>query len=430
MMCDQMTYNEAINYIDSFKKFGSKLRLDPLQQLLELMGNPHDKLKFIHIAGTNGKGSTALICANILIESKLTTGLFTSPHIINFRERFQVNGIMITEEELAWIVSTTRPFIESIQAKGLIITHFELITAIAFAFFIYKKCDIVCLEVGLGGTSDATNIIKNPLVCVITSISIDHTQVLGDTIQQITKEKSGIIKENSTVVCYPLLSSSIREIILDKANTLKDCTVINPSTETLTIEKISLEKTVFNYDSTNYELNLLGAHQVYNCITAIEAVNCLNNLNKSKFKISQLNVIKGVNNTRIPARFEIFSRDPLIVIDGAHNLDGIDKLIDTLTLINKKKIIVLGMLKDKDYKSIINNIATVSYLIVSVTINDERALSAKEIFEFCKSNDINCIESESTIDAVKIAKKYCSYDSCIVVCGSLYLASQIRDDLI
>ncbi|MEG1027449.1 MAG: Mur ligase family protein, partial [Oscillospiraceae bacterium] len=200
-----MDYIQAENYIHSFTRFGSQLGLERMRRLLQLMGNPQKELKYIHIAGTNGKGSTAMMCTNILENSGYKVGTYISPFVVDFRERFQINSKMIEKEDFAVLATYIKPIVDKMRdEENMQVTEFEAVTAIAFKYFAENKCDIVCLEVGLGGRFDATNVIDCPLVAIIASISLDHTAILGDTIPKIAFEKAGIIKPNSTVITYPL----------------------------------------------------------------------------------------------------------------------------------------------------------------------------------------------------------------------------------
>ncbi|HRT82772.1 MAG TPA: Mur ligase family protein, partial [Oscillospiraceae bacterium] len=268
-----MTYNEALAYISSFEAFGIRPGLERIEALCKALNNPQDRLKFIHVAGTNGKGSTSTLIANSLAGSGHKVGLFTSPYVVDFRERFSINGEMISKTELAALVDDIKPKVDEL-APNLIPTEFELITALAFLYFYLNNCDYVVLEVGLGGRFDSTNIIKRPLVSVITSVSKDHMAVLGDTIEKIAFEKAGIIKPNVPVVLYPLQAAEAYEVITEVAKYQKSDLFI-PSLEELSIIDQSIFGSNFSYKNVIYSLALMGEHMIYNAITALTALELL-----------------------------------------------------------------------------------------------------------------------------------------------------------
>lgn len=421
-----MTYIEAVSFINSKLVFGSKPGLSRIGKLCELLGNPQKQLKFIHIAGTNGKGSTAAFIASILQRAGLKTGLYISPFVTEFRERMSVNGKYITEEELAEIIKYIKPFCEKVEKDSESPTEFELITACAFEFFKRKNCDIVVLETGLGGRFDATNIIDAPLLSVITSISFDHTQYLGNTLSEIAFEKCGIIKKGSAVVAYPLQQKEALDVI-KKRSKEEEAPLFIPDIESLEILNENLNGSEIQYKGLKLEIPLIGDFQIYNCLTAIETVLALKKL--YSFVISDADITDGIKNTRFPARFEIIKQNPLIIIDGAHNSDGIDKLIKSIELFIKDKeiISIMGMLKDKNYYEPISKIASLSESFIAVSPDNPRALPSKEAAgiakEFCK----NVIVCENFKDAAEKALKLSDKDSALLVCGSLYIAGPLRN---
>lgn len=435
-MQNTLTYTEALDYIHSLKKFGSKLELNSIKKLLELMGNPEKNLNFIHIAGTNGKGSTTVFCANILSEAGYVTGTFISPHVLDFRERFQVNGKMITEVELAWIVSTIKPIAEDLLKENIVITEFEFITAIGFAFFIYKKCDIVCLEVGLGGKFDSTNVIEDPLACIITSISLDHTDRLGSSISEITEQKAGIIKENSKIICYPLIEKEAFDVIQKKCTEYKSVILIKTSIKSLNIVSTDILGSEFEYNGIEYIISLPGIHQIYNSITAIETIKSIQNLklkqikklNKPKYiNVKPLDIVNGLQKTTFPARFELISSEPNIILDGAHNIDGAIALSNILKIINKKKTIIFGVLKTKNCKEIIETISKCADNFICVDIKSNPDYLEKEkISKYFKQLGIECRIAKDYEDSINIAKYLSTLNDYIIICGSIYLISDIR----
>ena len=417
-----MNCKEAINYIHSLERFGMKPGLERISSLCEKLGNPQNNLKFIHVAGTNGKGSTCTMIAEILQAAGYSVGLYTSPYVIEFRERIKYNGEMIEPEELAICVEKAKKVAEEFNIDA---TEFELITAVAFLYFNRKKCDFVVLEVGLGGRFDATNVISTPEASVIACISKDHTAVLGDTITEIAGEKCGIIKLHSKVVSYPLQREDAFKVIEETCKN-KDSKLILPNISDLTVLSRSIKGTDVKYRDLTYHLNLAGEHIVYNSVTAIEAVKSLD------ANVSNESIVKGLNNTIMPARMELISEKPLIILDGGHNEDcgkALKKFINDF-LSDKKIVMVSSMMADKDYKSYLSLVAPFASLFISTKANVPRALSSDELKiaaeEFCE----NCKSIENPCKAVEYAIKEANSNDAIVVCGSFYLAGEVRAKLI
>lgn len=396
--------------------------LERISALCERLGNPQNDLKFIHVAGTNGKGSTCTMIAEILQETGYSVGLYTSPYVIEFRERIKYNGEMIEPDELAICVEIAKNATEELHIDA---TEFELITAVAFLYFKRKKCDFVVLEVGLGGRFDATNVISAPEISVIACISKDHTAVLGDTITRIAKEKCGIIKPCSKVVSYPLQCEDALEVI-EKTCKNTNSKLILPNISDLTVVSRSIKGTDVKYRDLIYHLNLAGEHIVYNSIMAIEAVKSLN------VHISNESIVKGLNNTTMPARMELIYEAPIIILDGGHNEDCGNALKKfTNDFLNDKRIVMVSsMMADKDYKSYLSLVAPFASLFISTKANVPRALDSDELKitaeEFCK----NCKSIEDPCKAFEYAVKQAADNDVIVVCGSFYLAGEVRENLI
>ena len=303
-----MNYEEALSYIHSLLVFGSQPGLERISELLEKLGNPQNKLKFIHVAGTNGKGSTCTMLSSVYKQAGYKTGLYTSPYIVDFRERMQIGGEYIPQDTLARLT-------KRVKDTGVVVTEFEFITALAMLWFLEENCDIVILEVGLGGRFDATNIIKAPLCSVIMKIDYDHTAILGDTIEQITAEKCGIIKDNAPTVSYPLQEPAALNVIVEH-----NAHTVVPNLNNLEIVSSGIKGNSFIYNGAEYSTKLIGQHQVYNAITAIEAVNA------AGLKVSQADIVTGIKNAQIPARMELISENPLVFLDGAHNPNGAEAI--------------------------------------------------------------------------------------------------------
>ena len=423
-----MNYQEALDFIHGRKRFGIKPGLDRIKELLKRLGDPQKKLKFIHIAGTNGKGSTTAMTASIFISAGYKTGMYISPFVDEFCERIQINGEYISHSDLALFTERVKNTVDEIDKEKVFtpVTEFEIVTAIGMLYFAEKKCDIVVLEVGLGGRLDATNAIDAPLVSVITSISMDHTNILGDTLSKIAFEKCGIIKNGSKTVLYPVQQEEVFKVVRERTKEMKNPLII-PDLNLLKIISESILGSEFIYKGLEILCPLTGRHQIYNCITAIEACRAAS---QNGITITDVDIKKGRKSTKFIGRFEIFKTRPLIILDGGHNEGGIDTLVDSLNKHVKpyyKKInTCMGILKDKDYRVCIKKISEISDMFIALSPNNPRALPVEEIKniagEYCKNtlsfNDIN--------EAVEKLLNSTNDDDAILVCGSLYLLSDIR----
>ncbi len=419
-----MTYEESILYINSLLKFGIQPGLDRIKKLLNYLGNPQNDLKIIHVAGTNGKGSTCAYISSILKCAGLKTGLFISPFIIDFRERMQINGKMIPKKVFAQLVEYVVPFVKEMQNDGECITEFELITAIAFMWFKKENPDIVVLEVGLGGRLDATNVINDPLVSVITSVSYDHRNVLGETIEEIAKEKGGILKQNGKVVLYPCQPREVISVVKNIAQKLNNRIII-PKLDDVTNVISNFKGTRFNYKNEEFYIRLLGKHQVNNAITAIVGVEQLTCLG---YNIHVDDIRRGLWETSFPARFEVLSQEPLIIIDGAHNQGGAAVLADSIKLYLRgmKIVAITGMLKDKDISKVINIVGPLLSEFILTHPDNKRAMSEHDLQKIVLEVNPCCTISRDVNDAVKLAFEKSNDNTAILVFGSLYLCSQVR----
>lgn len=416
----EIEYQQILEKIASVAKFPKKPGLTRIKKLLDLMGNPQNNLKFVHVAGTNGKGTTCSYISSVLKESEYKTGLFTSPYVIDFTERFQINGEMISKKELINHAKYVFSFVNQLDE----ITEFEFITAVALNWFCKEKCDIVVLEVGLGGRFDATNIIENPLVSVITSISLDHTKILGDTVELIAAEKAGIIKQNSNVVCYSKQKDSVKQII--KATCHEKNASLTFSKDSAKIISETLDGSVFETENLQIKIPFCGEHQIYNALTAFEALKILRN---SGFNISKQNLLNGFEKASIVARMEILSHNPLVILDGSHNSGGgfaLQKLIHK-HIQNTEICGIIGMVEDKDYRDYLALVAPCFKSIICLEPNSPRALKADKLSEFARLYCKDVSIAQNSLQAVEMA-----FDSkkTVVACGSLYLASQLRELII
>ena len=423
-----MNCNEAIEYIHSLEKFGINPGLERIRALCDELGNPQKKLKIIHVAGTNGKGSTSTMISNILRKNGYSTGLFISPYVTDFRERIQYNGNMIEKHELAECVEKVKSAIDVISAKGLHPTEFEAITAAAFAYFEKKKCDFVVLEVGLGGRLDSTNVIEAPFVSVITSISLDHTAILGDTIEKIAAEKCGIIKFGAQTVAYPFQDSDAMAVI-EKTCSERCCNLTVPDVSRLSISEEKLEGTSVCYDGIEFMLPLAGEHMVYNACTAIEAVRALSKL---AVDISEKAIVSGIESSIMPGRMELIKKRPIAILDGGHNEGCAEALSRFIKkhLQGKRIIMVSSMMADKDYLAYLSAVAPFADTFIATRVDMPRALKSDELMQSAMEYCNNCYDISDPVKAITAAINITQPDDALIVCGSFYLAGAIRDNLL
>ncbi|MDD6395238.1 MAG: bifunctional folylpolyglutamate synthase/dihydrofolate synthase [Firmicutes bacterium] len=426
-----MNYTEARAYIDSMERFGIKPGLERITKMLAYLGNPQDKLQFVHVAGTNGKGSVSTMIASILSHEGYRTGLFTSPYVLDFRERFMVNGTMITEDEFAEIMTKVSTVNDILAKSGCCLTQFEVITAVAMLWFVEKNCRIVVLECGLGGRLDSTNVIKEPLCSVITKISMDHTDILGDTVAKIAVEKAGIIKQGCPVVLAPNQCDEAMAVIAEKCAEMDSALTIC-TTDAVKVQSMTPTVNHIYYGELRLMIPFAGSHQIENAVTAVNAARVLIQRGLS---IKEENIAAGIAAARIPARFEVISGKPLVILDGAHNPDGIEALCNSIdTLLDGRSIIgIIGMLGDKEYENSLSKIIPRFSRVFTVTPDSPRALSAKSLAECAEKfagEDVAVKSFENLKKAAEKAIEMADETSAVVVCGSLYLASAIRPILI
>lgn len=418
-----MNYTEALNYIHGAKKF-PKNGLKRFESFLELIGNPHKKLKFIHVAGTNGKGSTCAMLSSILSDAGYKTGLFISPFIVRFNERISINQNNIPDDTLARLCEYIVPYnIENTRRGFEELSEFEINTAIAFLYFLEEKCDIVVLETGMGGRWDATNV-QTPLLSVITLIDYDHMAILGDTIEKIAYEKSGIVKLNVPVVMYPIQADGAYKTVAEAA---KRCNteISMPALLSLSNVNSTADGSDFDYNGEHYHVSLTGKHQVFNAITVLEALKHIDG-----FKVSDENVKNGLNHVSFPARLEKLSDNPSVYFDGAHNISGAKMLYDNVEAIfsDKSIVLVLGVLKEKGvgmFEPLIRKAKTV----INVTPDSYRAMNCHEALQDTLKINSNAVCFDDISEALKYAEGLAAglENPLILASGSLYLASDIKN---
>lgn len=405
-----------INYANSFQAV-ARLELECIKRLCELLGNPQNNLKFIHIAGTNGKGSVCAMLQTALTHAGYKTGKYTSPNLISVCERISIDGNDIINDDLEKIMAQVKESADIIhEESGSYPTQFELWTAAAFLYFKQQKVDIVVLETGLGGERDATNVINTPLVSVITPISFDHISYLGNDIKDIAKAKAGIIKGPKGITVCANQSSEIMEVISKKATQENNELII---ADKIASKGVSGIYEVFDFDDINdITCGLGGIHQLENASVAITVLKKLGIDNKS--------IKYGIENAKNPARFEMLSKQPLVIFDGAHNLSGAQVLSESLKRYfnGEKFTFVSAFMEDKDYSSMIELFAPFANRFIATEVPENpRALSAKKLAETIEKSGINANFNSSVFEALDDALS----DEKIVICGSLYLYSFIKD---
>ena len=419
-----MNVNEAIEYIHSVYWKGGHFGLDRIVSLLEKMGNPEKKLKYVHIAGTNGKGSTASMTASILQKAGYRTGLYTSPYIYRFHERIQIDGEQISDEDLVEITEMVKPLADAMEERP---TEFELVCCIAFEYFARKQCDIVVLEVGLGGDYDATNVIEVPEVAVITNIGLDHTDVLGNTLEEIARTKAGIFKEGGNAVIYrgiPSVEQVFEEVCREKKIALKKADF-----DSLKLKSHSLDGQVFDCgDRKDLVLPLLGAHQLHNASVVLSVADTL--IEKG-WKITEEHIREGLRDVKWPGRFDVVSRDPLFIIDGGHNPQCLEALVKNIEdyLTGRKVVALTGVLADKDYGDMYKPVMPFVDRFVCITPPNPRKLEAAELAEHLSRAGAKAVASETIEDGVALALREAGETGVVLCFGSLYTIGAIKEAL-
>lgn len=423
-----MTYKETIDRIHSLARFGSILGLERMEELMNRLGNPQDSLNIIHVAGTNGKGSVCRYLYSALQENGYKTGLYTSPYLERFTERIVFNGSEISREDIAHFGSIVFSKVDEMTEEGLDSpTEFEVVTAIGFCYFHEKEADFLVLEVGLGGRGDSTNIVKNPMAAVITSISFDHTEYLGETLEKIAIEKAGIIKNKIPVISNvknEKAMNAIKKIAIEKS-----CDFYSyPLYECKNIVK-NIDGYSFDVGHGIVKLSMLGEHQIENAACALKVLEILEQ--SDKIRLSKEKTLNGFKLAKETGRFEIISREPLIIIDGAHNESGAESLRITMKdlFYGKRVLIVAGMLENKDIDKIIKNFGQIGKDFVATQPDNIRKLDAGALGDKIRNLGYNSVEIESPKEAFRYAVSIKKNYDIILVAGSLYLIGIIRGEL-
>ena len=431
-----MKYEQALEFIYSRQKFQKSSGHERIERLLELVDNPHKKLRFIHVVGTNGKGSVCTAVASVLQTAGYTTGLFTSPFVTEFGERIRVNGEYIPKSAVASITSLLKEKILLMEKEELYPTVFEVTTALAMCYFSDMNCDAVVLEAGIGGGKDSTSVIPSPVVSVITSVSLDHTEVLGETVEEITREKCGIIKGCGSVVSYPFESGDfsftpqneeaarvIEEICRERGNR-----IFVPDMKKARLIKSDLSGNELYYDGLHLVTGQCGCFQAANMLTAAEVCRVLS---REAYMITDENIEQGIKSFFIPGRLECISQKPYILLDAGHNEGAMKELSKTLeaSLQERKVIALCAFMKDKDYEKAIGLLAPHCKKMVFTNVD---ALRGEEPSVLCEAAEKYCKDCFDEIDvnrAFDLALSMTEENDILLVCGSFYLVSEIRDRL-
>lgn len=420
-----MTYETALEKIHSLLTFGSRPGLDRMRELLRRMGNPQDKLRYIHVAGTNGKGSVCAVLSSVLAAAGYKTGLFVSPYITDFRERIQINNQMIDEKTLADAVASTFPLVEQLRGEGIVITEFEYVNALQFYIHARAHCDLVVLETGMGGLLDCTNVIQPPLAAVITTIGLDHTAVLGDTIAAIAEQKCGIIKNGSAAFTSRQCPEAMN--VIEAAAKRLNVPLIKSEALAAEVEEMTIAGSRFSVGDLSCHLRLAGRHQIENALTALSVILWLRG--KKLISVSDADILTGLESARNPARLELLRQEPLVLLDGAHNPNGIAALKDAVNtfLPDTPVTCVMGMLADKDVDSALALLKGVCRRVFTVSVANPRAMRADELAEKFRALGEDAAACDTARDGVDRALTCAGEENgCVLICGSLYLAGEVR----
>ncbi len=416
-----MKYKEALEYVlnlprCSFKRYG----ITGILALLKVLDNPQEKLKFIHVAGTNGKGSVSTFCASSLKEAGFKTGLYISPFVLDFKERIQINGEFIKEEEFASVVERLKPLVENLNREGIFLTGFDFVTAVSIEYFFEKQCSFVVFEVGMGGRLDSTNVVSCPEVSVITHIDYDHIVELGGkekSLINIAKEKAGIIKKGSFCVFSRNQKEEVLKVLKDETKKKGASFIVPDEPEDVCC---SFLENSFKYKGEIFRTSLFGFHQIENALTAIETL--------LRVGISLNHIKNGLEKAFIPARLEVINKNPLVVLEGAHNQSGILSLKENLKLFNTFfRVFVVSIIKTKDYKNMLKEIKGCFDVIIFTKIKDERGLEPDLLAYEAKKLNLNYIVKKDVLGAISKALELAKERNGVVfIFGSLYLASEIK----
>ena len=419
-----MELEQALNYIHGLYRKGVAPSLHRIRQLLDMLGNPHKSLKFIHIAGTNGKGSTAAMSASILQKAGYTTGLFTSPFIYRFNERIQVNGQQIPDETVCALTERLSALAAQMDEMP---TEFDFVTAMAMVYFASVRCDIVVLEVGVGGALDTTNIIDTPEVAVVTNIGLDHTDLLGDTVETIAAVKAGIFKTGGSAVVYR--ASQSVEQVYETICAEKQVQLKKADFASLHLHQCDLTGQIFDCGQRKkLQLPLLGDHQMHNAAVVLAVMDTL--IEKG-WHITEQHIYDGMAQVSWPGRFDIMHKDPLFIIDGGHNPQCIDAMVKNIRdyLSGRRLIVLTGVLADKDYGEMFRPVMPYVEKFVCITPDNPRKMPAQELANYLRQAGAKAEGYDRVEDGVRQAMALSGKDGVVLCFGSLYSIGDIRKGL-
>lgn len=427
-----MNYREAMQYIDELRPLGRVMGLESMRRLCEKLGNPQEQLKFVHIAGTNGKGSVLAYVSTVMQEAGYRVGRYLSPAVREYREVFQVDGKTITQSGFCKYLEPVKVAAASMAEEGLPHpTLFEVETAVAFLFFQDKECDLVVLETGLGGALDATNVVEQTLAAVFSSISMDHMDILGDSLEEIATAKAGIIKNKCYVISVQQSPEAMK--ILRQAALLKKGKFLTADVSRAKHVRYGVTKQSFDYDRyKNLEISMLGQFQIENAVLAVETVLALG---RCGYKIPEEKLRRGLLETKWPGRFDVIAKRPLFIADGAHNEDAAKKLAESIRFYftNRKIIYIMGMLQDKEADKVIRSTSTLASHIITVTPPaGDRAMPALDLAQTAREYHSAVTAADSVQEAVEIAYLLAGKDkeAVIIAFGSLSYLGELMDIVI
>ena len=416
-----MTLDEALYYIHSVCWKGSMPSLERISALLDKMGHPERTLKYVHVTGTNGKGSTCAMLASMLQKAGYKTGLYTSPYIVRFNERIQINGVQISDADICRITEQIKPLADSIFEQP---TEFEMVTALGFAYFAEQKCDIVVTEVGMGGEFDATNVIPAPEAAVVCNIGLDHTEVLGDTLEKIAATKAGIIKSGCDAVIYRE-KPSVEAVFEERCKKL-NVPLHKADFDSLHSVSHSLEGQVFDWGRfQGLHLPLLGEHQLHNAAVALTTAAVLQ---QRGWRLSDQNIRDGLADVQWPGRFELLRREPLFIADGGHNPQCIEALVGNIQeyLAGRELTVLTGVLGDKDYHCMYSCVAPFAKEFVTITPANPRAMSSEDLAAYLRQFGRPVTACASAAEGVRTAIAHAGKDGVVLCYGSLYMLGDVK----
>jgi len=421
-----LEYEESLEYITNFPRFKNEPGLGGMFELLGALGDPQKKLRTVNVVGTNGKGSVVAMLASVLSTAGYKTGRYISPYVLEFRERMTINGKMIGKKRLVKIVEAVKEKADMLAEKGVTLNGFEVTTAAAFLWFAEENCDIVVLEAGLGGRFDATNTVPEPLLQIITAVGLDHMAQLGNTVAEITAEKCGIMRNGCTLLASPGQSPEATAVMINKCAEM-NATFVTGSAGKGEIVSLGIDGTELLVGKTELSIPLVGRHQINNVLTVISAVDILR---EKHFDIPDDRLIEGIAAVRFPARFELCSKSPVVILDGAHNPQAAAALAENVkALLPPKRTLLCGMMADKDCAAVMDILAPLFEKVIAVPVDNPRAIAPTGLAALAAKHCKAVTAAENAQTALDETLASLERDEALVVAGSLYLTAQLRPAL-